>query len=522
VRAMSGVVAARKPALPARLRAARPSGTAVAGAGLAALVLLSLLLRTRALDAGFWIDEGLSVGIASHGFLEIPEVLRLDGSPPLYYLLLHVWMQAFGDGEVETHALSLVFAVLCVPVAFLSARGLFGERAAWIAAILAATSTFLTFYAQETRMYSLVALESFVVTASCLQLFVVRDRRWLVPFALSLTALVYTHNWGLFLAAATLVVVALEWRRDRGVRRDAVIAYGITGALFAPWLPSLVFQALNTGAPWATRPSWEELVSALGTLMGGPTPGVALLLAAGAGIAGPVQARDRRAVALVALAVAAVGIAFLANQASPAFASRYFSVFVGPLLLIAAVGLARAGRLGIVALVLVFAFWLDPRTSQVKSKSNVRSVAASIQTVVTTGDLVVSTHPEQLPLLAYYLPEGPRYATALGLVDDPRVFDWRDALDRLRAARPKATIDRLVATMRPGQELVLVQPIIRTYAWDAPWTSLVRRRVAQWERALDGDPRFRREAAVPVFGFGRLPRGVRAVVYRLERPTAQG
>ena len=57
----------------------------VAGAVvLAGLMALSLFLRTRAIHAGFWIDEGLSVGIASFPLTEIPHVLRQDGSPPLY------------------------------------------------------------------------------------------------------------------------------------------------------------------------------------------------------------------------------------------------------------------------------------------------------------------------------------------------------------------------------------------------------------------------------------------------------
>jgi hypothetical protein len=92
-------------------------------------------------------------------------------------------------------------------------------------------------------------------------------------------------------------------------------------------------------------------------------------------------------------------------------------------------------------------------------------------------------------------------------------------LDRLKVNRPKPTIDNLVRGSSPGQELVLVQPLLRTGRWRAPWTSLVRKRSVQWERLLDKDGRMRREAVVPVFGFDRLPRGVRAVVYRRVRST---
>ena len=91
---------------------------------------LSLALRTQAIHARFWIDEGLSVGIASHPLADIPGVLRQDGSPPLYYLLLSVWMSVFGNGEADTHALSLAFAILTVPAAWLGAARALRRRAA--------------------------------------------------------------------------------------------------------------------------------------------------------------------------------------------------------------------------------------------------------------------------------------------------------------------------------------------------------------------------------------------------------
>ena len=75
------------------------------GGSVVVLMLVSAFLRSRSLNGQFWMDEGLSVGISSHSLTAIPGVLRHDGSPPLYYLLLHVWMQVFGSSESATHAL---------------------------------------------------------------------------------------------------------------------------------------------------------------------------------------------------------------------------------------------------------------------------------------------------------------------------------------------------------------------------------------------------------------------------------
>ena len=98
--------------------------------GLAFLTGFSLALRTQAIHARYWIDEGLSVGISSHPFFDVPGLLRQDGSPPLYYLLLHGWMDVFGTDEASTHALSLLFALLMVPAALWAGWSLFGRRAA--------------------------------------------------------------------------------------------------------------------------------------------------------------------------------------------------------------------------------------------------------------------------------------------------------------------------------------------------------------------------------------------------------
>jgi len=74
----------------------------------------------------------------------------------------------------------------------------------------------------------------------------------------------------------------------------------------------------------------------------------------------------------------------------------------------------------------------------------------------------------------------------------------------------------VLAGLRPGQAVVLVQPILRADRWAAPWTALVRERVVEWERLLDADPRLRRLEVFPRFGLKAPPRGVRAVLYRVR------
>ena len=497
---------ARAPARAQRAVSRAFASPALADATVPGLLLLlvaaSAVLRTRALDAGFWIDEALSVGIAAHPLDEIPGLLRQDGSPPLYYVLLHGWMAVFGRSEEATHALSLVFALATIPAAYWAASSLFGRRAGWICAVLAAINPFVTAYAQETRMYTLVALLSVLATGCFLHAFVLGRRRYVAAFALLFVLLLYAHNWSLFFAAGVAAAGAVAWRASPDRRRvllDAVAVSSVAALCFAPWIPSLAFQAAHTGAPWSTTPSVTGLLQAPAVVLSGSGAVVALLLGAGTGLA-TILRRDATAERLLVVAtivVAAVTIVagWAASQFAPAWSNRYLAVIVGPVLLLGATGLARAGRIGVVALALVVVLWASDTASP--RKSNVRDVAAGVARVVERGDLVVSTQPEQTAVVRYYLGDGLRYATPLGETRDPSVMDWRDALERLERATPERTLEPLLDRQRAGDRVVIVSPVFHEEDdWEAPWTSLVRERSREWARALGTDPRYVRDVSL--------------------------
>jgi mannosyltransferase len=494
-------------------------------AGLGALVLLALVLRTRELGISFWIDEGLSVGIADRPLSEIPEALRLDGSPPLYYLLLHLWMEVAGTSEEAVRALSVLCGLVAVPVAWWAARALFGTRSAWMAAVLAATSPFLTQYAQEARMYALMALLALIAAAAFARAFAFGgDRRpWAIGYAVTLAAMLYTHNWALFFGAACGAVwLFLVVRAAGAERRDLLvagaIAFGGALAIYLPWIPTTLYQAAHTGAPWAEPPTVLSLLSTPGRMLG-QFAQVALVLAAGAGLAGLFARRaggrlspeGRAAACLLTVAGLTVVLAWTASQVSPAWAQRYLAVGVGPLLLAVAAGLGHAGRLGIAGLVVAAA--LSAGDTAPDDKSNVRDVADAIGPSLAPGDLVVSTQPEQVAVLDYYLPDGVRFATLTGEVEDTGVTDWRDGPERLGATSAERDLAPLLDELRPGQRVALVTPIFADIRrWQAPWTELVRLRSGEWRQHLSNDRRFAISTVQPVLPTERRPNAVQATV----------
>ena len=456
---------------------------------LSALTALSLFIRTRQLGGGFWIDEGISVGLAHHHWSSIPALLRQDGSPPAYYMLLGVWIRLFGDTERATHALSLLFGLACIPLAYATARALFDRPTGLVCALLAALDPFLTYYAQETRMYELEAFLSLVIAYAYVQGVLRGHRLWAALLVPSVALLVYSHNWGLFvclgLTAATVAVA-----RER-LKLFGLVALGVA-LLYAPWLPTVLAQARHTGAPWSTAPSVRDLVLAPMSVLGGEGPYYALALVAGAALAVVVRGRgteERRIVlALVTIGVTTIVAAYISSQFSPAWTARYFAVVLGPTLLLAARGIVRAQRLGLVTLAAVIFLWSF--YSVHNDKENARQITTALAPYIHQGELIVSTHPEQMPVLRYYLGPGSRWATTLGPVRDPQVFDWRDAVTRLNHTRAKPTLDSLLATVPRGREFIVIAPVFRDYrAWRAKWTKLVWRKSQAWTWLLRHDSR---------------------------------
>jgi mannosyltransferase len=499
---------------------------------LPALVLLGLLLvsaylRTDSLGASLWMDEGLSIGIGSQPLFDIPGILRMDGSPPLYYMLLSVWMDVAGDGPAETQALSVAISLLAVPGGLWAGWSLFGRRAGLTCAALCAVNPFLTQYAQETRMYSLMLVMSLLATAAFLHVFAFGRRRYLPLFMVLLALMLYTHNWGLFLGAGLALGLIPCWYVSE-VRssfwRDALIGFGGAGLLYLPWVPTLLHQVQHTGAPWLNPPNFGAPVQITKSLLGGGTPTVALVLAAGSGIAAIIARRveDKERTALLSGATIVLGtlvVAWVVSQVSPAWTTRYLGVLLGPMLLLGALGLARAGTLGMVALVIIVGIWAIPKSYGLENKSNASDLRNDSVPELHEGDLVLSMQPEQGPLLAYHLEQlggAPdlRFGNPTELVDNDRIMDWTDGYDRLKDATPSKNLEPLIARLPPGGRVLIVHPVTsRADDWDAPWTELVRRRSAQWGAALAKDSRLKFVKAVPI-RYRRATRiGVRGVIY---------
>ena len=442
-------------------------------AGAVFLVVAGLVLRVFTIS-DLWLDEALSVNIAKLPLTEIPAAVRVDGAPPLYYWLLHLWMSVFGDGDVAVRSLSGVASALTLPVVWLVADRLGGRRAAWAAAFVLAVNPFAIRYATESRMYALVALEVALGLLAAIRALERPTLGRLGLVALAAAALLYTHYWGIYLlATAGIVLVVRAWKRepsaaaldgpgsrpwrDRLVGPDGRVlaALAVGGALWAPWVPVFLDQTAHTGTPWATPVGPSALITVLGEFGGGNSEGgrvLSLLLAIlvllgllGRALAGgriELDLRGRPAARpLFAIFLGCPAIAVVLGLVTgSAFVGRYTSVVLPFFAVLAGFGVATIADRRRVAVALGSVGLLGLGLAGQKAfvnRTQAGEFAAYIATAAQPGD-VVAFCPDQLGpgTLRLLSDRFPAFGFPRG--EDPSRINWYDYEDVNKAASPAA------------------------------------------------------------------------------------
>jgi 4-amino-4-deoxy-L-arabinose transferase-like glycosyltransferase len=216
------------------------------------LVVLILLAFGRDIWAlggkSLWWDESLSLHRARSPMASvltnqiiitdtITSVATKDNHPPLYFVLLWVAVRLFGQSEFALRFLSLIFAILSVPLLYATGTRLVDEWAGLAAAALGTLSPMVLWYSQEARMYMMLAFLSLLSFYCFVRAFLepaepssARRRQWWIgAYAVASICVVLTHYLGILLIAFELAVLGVLILRQ--VRNRRALALTVIGLL---------------------------------------------------------------------------------------------------------------------------------------------------------------------------------------------------------------------------------------------------------------------------------------------------
>jgi len=400
-----------------------------------AILAGAALLRFYAIGRkSLWLDEAVTVNLMDGRYTDmLTRVIGHDAHPPLYYALMHLWMQRSGSVE-RARAFSAVASVATVAVFYPLARVLLPPVGALLATLVLATSAFQVYFAQEARNYALAA---FFVTLSWYFLAqLVAGRRlehwrWWLGLALANAAAVYTFYYAVFAVVAQLLVLLVLWRP---IGRRLVVPWLawqlLPAVLFALYVPVILDRLAELSglsppgggltvisAAGASLTASQFAFGFVGELAGdhgalAQAAGAAVgLLAVAAGALGVRRCREAGVVGLAWLLGPVVLLALLPIRGH-VYEPKHLIAAAPALALLPAVGFAaarRAGRVVSGALVAVIvagnvvslAAYYGPGVE----KENWRDAVAEVVRHVEPGDMVVfSPFYVSHPFLYYYRP----------------------------------------------------------------------------------------------------------------------
>ncbi|HAJ05015.1 MAG TPA: hypothetical protein DCL76_00465 [Chloroflexi bacterium] len=166
------------------------------------VLLFSFGLRIYGLDYhDLWGDEAFSVSFSKQN-LALVLSPGLETHPPLYHLLLHIWIRLTGDTIFAMRYLSVLSSVSLVAITFTIGKRLSGSILGLIASIMIGVSSFSVYYSQEVRMYTLVVFFCTVALYADLKWEVSGHKKWLYMFIVIMLFALFTHYYSLFILIA--------------------------------------------------------------------------------------------------------------------------------------------------------------------------------------------------------------------------------------------------------------------------------------------------------------------------------
>ena len=213
---------------------------------LLAILFLAFAVRIGGLTAqSLWRDEVDALRFSQAPLATmVANFSRPGWNGPLYYVLLRAWVALAGQSAFALRYFSLLFSVLAVACVYRMARVWFAAPVPALSALLLATSPYMVWYGQETKMYALLI----VLAMATLYAYVQALRgghwaSWVLVLILTWTS-IGVHIMAGLLIPLMVVLFLVWWPVARTQWRQALLALaGLAVPAFValPWVwPTLV------------------------------------------------------------------------------------------------------------------------------------------------------------------------------------------------------------------------------------------------------------------------------------------
>lgn len=228
--------------------------------GLALLTCLGLALRLFHLGRfELWVDEAATWWFARQVWEGGLSLLQAqEPTPPIYYALVGLWMEWFGESDVSLRLPSALAGAATLPLLFDLGRRLVNRRVGWMAAILLAVHPLHIFYSREARVYALLLMLTVAMFSTLWRAMELDTWRAWGLFAMVLFLICCLHVSGFFLGV-TIGLQILFLTKSRRARWRGLLVSALAGLALLPYVLFALPQLEGSRAAWSVESMYEAM-----------------------------------------------------------------------------------------------------------------------------------------------------------------------------------------------------------------------------------------------------------------------
>lgn len=365
--------------------------------------------------ASFWRDEAFSFLMA-----RLPIHLLLwntahDANPPLYYVLLKIWMGIFGSSEVALRSLSFIFFWATLYIVYLIMKDVYklGSRKSSLYLLLFMINPLLHYYAFEARMYSMMA---FLATSLFYTLMTKRYRL----YAYAALASLFTHYFLILVIAFQALLFFVTSHKTE--RKHFFIPLFKACLWYAPWIIILIIARPPMGGSfWIPPSSWKDLFLLPAIILTGyehdtwmvvPFLSFISFVTSGILIFGAfhhfVHQKKLHYLLLLGWAIGIPLFIFLVSFIKPVFLPRYLIFASVGITLLLVLSFERMKniyvRTTLITLLAIFLLVYSSIQVHLRTKAPLKKIFSAIRTEMRENDVVYVAHEYDFHPTEYYLP----------------------------------------------------------------------------------------------------------------------
>lgn len=219
------------------------------------ITILATILRIIGIDkaGGLWNDEYISWSIAniplSKAFLK---GIASQCHMPFYYLYLKVFSH-ISNNDLFLRFSSVIPAMISVPVMYLVGRTK-SKLCGILCALFVATSSFLIYFSQEVRFYSILFLFSALSLLFTLRIVKKQNKHNLIGLIVSNCLILFTHTIGFVYVFFNLLFVSIILKNKENFKKVFIYTWSILTLTLALTSPLLlrIFTTVSFSQWWAS------------------------------------------------------------------------------------------------------------------------------------------------------------------------------------------------------------------------------------------------------------------------------